>query len=166
MFEGWHYNACNQTALITGYFLNVLLHSPGYKNSNPFGDSHFKIQLYEGLFEEPHMSKEYNHAYVFAHQTEDEYKNPLTTEQAYCFFIDVARISNPTVFAAGINLAITPEAYSSNYKLITTKWLDFESMLFHQREYYTGKTGIEICEEINQKLLKLGYDLKSFDWNA
>jgi len=170
MFEGWHYNACNQTALITGYFLNTLLHSPGYFNSNPFNGSltgsHFEIELYEGLFKEPYMPKEYNHAYVYAHQTEDEFKNSLTAEQAYSFFIDVARISNPTVFAAGINLASTPEAYSSNYKLLATKRLDFEAMLFSQKEYYTGKTGIEICQEINQKLLKLGYDLRSFDWNV
>lgn len=160
VFESWHYNACNQTALITGFFLDMVLHTPGLNNSNPFQGSKFKVQLFEGLFTEQNMTSHYNHAYVYVHQANKD------LAVAYSFFVDVARISNPTVFASGINLSPNPEAYSSNYKLLSYKELDYKAMLLNQREYYTGKLGIEICKEIDLQLRKLGFDLSNFDWNV
>ncbi len=165
MFENWHYNACNQTALIVGYVLHQLLSSAGLNNSNPFYNSKFVIDLYEGLFTEGDLTRHYNHAYVYAYQTQDG-EITLSAEDAYCFFIDVARISNPTVFQAGVGLSPSPEAYSTNYQLQGFRQLEFDQMLYSQHEYYTGKLGIDICKDVEKKLLQLGFDLTLFDWQS
>jgi len=165
LFQQWHFNACNQTALVTGYVLRRLLESPGYCGSNPFTSSTFSIELYEGIFTEEHMPTQYNHAYVYAREIVDQHDHSLTLQQGYCFFIDVARISNPTVFQTGLGLSSLPVAYSQNYQIVSVKQLDMLKMLVEFPEYYTKKSGFQICLEIEKTLRKLGFDLDNFNWN-
>lgn len=163
LFQQWQYNACNQTALIVGCTLRKLIDSPGI--NNPFLKSGFLVQLHEGIFTEDHMPGQYNHAYVYAKEVINEDERQLQLHEAYCFFIDVARISNPTIFQAGYGLSDLPVSYSSNYQMCSTKQLSFADMLLTQKEYYTNKYGLEIFNDIERILKKLGYDLDNFDWN-
>ncbi len=163
LFQQWQYNACVQTALITGWSLRKLLDNPGANNSNPFQDSVFEIEVNEGMFTEEHGG-EYNHGYVFAHEVvRDELL--MHSEQAYSFFIDVARISNPTVFQAGIGVSDLPVRHSNNYQMHAVHKHNMNNMLLDNNEYFTKKSGLEICVDINRILLKLGYDLEKFNWN-
>lgn len=165
-FQQWHYNACNQTALITAVLLSKLLQFQGKNNSNPFSKDYFDVEIFEGIFTEDDLPGTYNHAYLFAHQTGDAQGHAVDASQAMCFFIDVGRISNPTVFKMGYGLSDLPVSYSNNYQLHAVKKLDLVSMLYNQPEYYTAKKGVEIAAEIDVILRKLGFDLTNFNWKA
>jgi len=160
-FQKWQYNACNQTALITSYMMMQLLTGPGKNNSNPFFSHKFTCDIYEGIFTETHGGN-YNHAYIFL----EENTGRPETHDRFCFFVDVARISNPTVFEADYDLSPNPEMYSYNYTLVNTKKLDGYAMMYQQPEFYTGMFGLQICHDIENILLKLGYNLPEFNWNV
>jgi len=157
LYEQWQYNACNQTALITAYVLTKLLVHRGLHDSNPWGSTKFDINIYEGIFTEDYAGQ-YNHAFLYAKEQ--------TGATPMCFFIDVGRVSNPTVFKMGPCLSPFPVAYSDAYQNHTIQQLDLTAMLYNQAEYYTSKKGLEICIDIDVILRKLGFDLTNFDWKA
>jgi hypothetical protein len=154
LFEQWHYNSCNQTALIAGYCLDILLNSSGAHQSNPFTKGKFEITVKEGIFREPLVRDDYNHAWTYA------------TNGYYSFLVDVGRISNPTIFKTGPEVINNPELYCPNYSLISSVDLNYKNMLGTEREYYTGKPSLNFCLDIQHQMEKLGFFLRHFDWNV
>lgn len=161
----WQFNACRQTGLICAYFLDKLA-----TNINSCEPTNFNVQLYDGYFTSM-FDKEYNHAWAFMSRGDEFAKGLL---------VDVARVTYPNLFVW--NTINTPARLLE--QSTTTPWdvasggedirifedlkkrtrLDWYTML-DEKEYFTGKTGLEICKDIELLLQAYSIDFSTFDLN-
>lgn len=147
-FCKWQFNACRQTALLTAYFLNELLKS--------FKHSSVDIRIWDGEFRDK-FTPWYNHAWVTA-------SPPNAPGQ---IFLDLARITTYPIIDWCTYLDL-PEAVSVALSECGTKTLkmvplDYQEML-KKPEFYTGKTGLEVCKDVEKMMLMYSYDLSEFKW--
>lgn len=150
-YTKWQMNACRQTAIIVSYFLNELLRS--------FYHSPIEITIIDGEFKD-NFTSWYNHAWVVGTRT-----NYGASDQ---IFIDVARVSSACMvnlqFPYGCNIEdVHPELQSMGTITLRKTVVNPDDWIA-QDEYYTGKTGHQICAEINQMMRIYGYDLTKFKW--
>jgi hypothetical protein len=147
-FVKWQFNACRQTALISAYFLKKLLES---NNS-----THVQVRLWDGEFKDICTSW-YNHAWITG----------SVPGETYIVFIDVARVSTyPIVnFSTMYDNPVNNSEALKNCGTVMLKRtpLNYDEMLT-QSEYYTGKTGLEVCKDIEKMMHRYGYRLENYPW--
>jgi hypothetical protein len=151
----WQFNACRQTALLTAYFLKELIKSSPNFNHNS------TVRLWDGNFEDKYTPA-YNHAWV---TLEPDFKS---RSHHYAVILDLARMSTP-VIVEWETVNENPMSHSEqlrdlNTYLVNRSTMDYDEMLL-QNEFYTGKTGIEICKDIEKMMLFYSYDLSKFKWD-
>jgi hypothetical protein len=163
----WQFNACRQTSLICTYFLDQLADNINTQEGTVIAQA----QSWDGMFKDLYH-EEYNHAWSYL-----EVKN---SNKSYpSMFVDVARVTFPCVFAC--NVVNQPDVVYQQYICLAKEnidlrgneigfvctnqvQMDWKTMLT-EKEFYTGKTGTEICKDIEKLLNAYSIDLRNFNLN-
>jgi hypothetical protein len=164
-FMRWQFNACRQTAIICAYFLDQLAERINERVHNIHGGPAFVASAWDSHFSSV-FDAPYNHAWAFMDSQES-----LNEQVSEGLFVDVSRITYPTLVQWGVN---DPERQFNNHPMTPLQnsvvftergpreclpWKD----LLDEREYYTGKKGWEICRDIESLLNGYSMDFKTFD---
>lgn len=127
----WQNQICRQSHVVACYFLDKWLNSNGKSYNVEFFESIFKGNL-NGI---------YDHSWVFITNIND------LNDTYLC---DIARVSEHIGFVKSLN---TPDIHLKEDKEIIEKRksFDFKNQL-KEREYYSNKTGVELIQDIENRL--------------
>jgi len=134
LMNKWSHQICRQAHVISCYFIDKWL--------NKDRDINYNVQFCESWFTDSVTKKNYDHSWVFISNV----SNPKD-----CYICDIARISAHIGFIKS-PVGNFPDNYIDDVEIPQKRLgLDF-NMLLQEREYYTSKKGIEIIEDIENRL--------------
>lgn len=133
MMSQWQNQICRQTHVICSYLLSEWLNKNG---------PNYRVQFFESEFIDDYTKEIYDHSWVFV----SKIGNPNE-----CYICDVARVSAHIGFKQS-QQGNNPDQFLDD-KEIKSSRKTFEWMLMmSQREFYTGKLGWDIVEDVVKRL--------------
>jgi hypothetical protein len=131
MMSTWQNQICRQAHVIACYYLYQWL-----------GDD-YHVQFYESIFIDSHTNNKYDHSWCFITNKTDPDDN---------YLCDIARVSEHIGFIR--SRENDPSRYISDDEIVSErKTFDWKQMI-KDKEYYTGKRGLDIIEDIDKRLIE------------